>query len=62
MTLLPANLFQWASSSSSFILSFFSFLENARERGEEEISFPVERVLGCLPALGGGREKNSQES
>lgn len=33
MTLLRANLFRWASPSSSFILSFFFFLENARGKG-----------------------------
>lgn len=57
----PANLCQWASPSASFISSLFSFLENARESGEE-ISFLMETALGFLPALGGGRGKNSQES
>lgn len=33
---------------SSFILSLF-FLENARERGDKEISIPLEMALSCLP-------------
>lgn len=58
MTLLLAILFQWASPSSSFIKIFFSFLENAQERGEENISFPAEIAFGFLSALCGERGKN----
>lgn len=53
MTLVMASLSQWASPSSCSIVSFFSFLGKAGERGEEEISFPVETAPRCPPALHG---------
>lgn len=59
MTLLQANSFQWVSLSCRFILPFFSFLENARERGEEDASFGNIALLTCP---GGGEMRIHREA